>query len=143
LSALRLKSSFRYAIYAVVAVLTLTGAAWFVADWQKDLSATDEIWQQIAANMLMLHGGAAMLALLLLGALIPVHLSRAWRARKNRFSGSLMATLNAALILTAFALYYLGSETLRPWISWTHIAAGSALALWLPLHIWLGRRKLR
>jgi hypothetical protein len=139
---LRLKPSFRYAVYAVVAFLTLTGAVWFVADRQKDLS-TDEIWQQIAANMLMLHGGAAMLALLLLGALIPVHVLRAWRARKNRISGSLMATLNAALILTAFGLYYLGSETLRPWISWTHIAAGLVLALWLPLHIWLGRRQLR
>jgi hypothetical protein len=140
LSALRLKPSFRYAVYAIVAFLALTGAAWFVADWQKD---TDEIWQQIAANMLMLHGGAAMLALLLLGALIPIHVLRAWRARKNRISGSLMATLNATLIVTAFGLYYLGSETLRPWISWTHIAAGLALALWLPLHIWLGRRQLR
>jgi hypothetical protein len=140
LFALRLKPSFRYAVYAIVAFLTLTGAAWFVADWQKD---TDEIWQQIAANMLMLHGGAAMLALLLLGALIPIHVLRAWRARKNRISGSLMATLNATLIVTAFGLYYLGSETLRPWTSWTHIAAGLALALWLPLHIWLGRRQLR
>ena len=137
---MRLKSPFRYAIYAIVAVLTLTGAAWFFADWQKDLS-TDEIWQQLAANMLMIHGGAAMLALLLLGALIPVHILRAWRAKKNRLSGSLMATLNAVLIATAFALYYLGSETLRPWISWTHIAAGLALALWLPLHVWLGRRR--
>ena len=140
---MRLKPSFRYAVYAIVAFLTLTGAVWFVADWQKDLSATDEIWQQIAANMLMLHGGAAMLALLLLGALIPVHVLRSWRARKNRISGSLMAALNAVLILTAFGLYYLGSETLRPWISWTHIAAGLTLALWLPLHIWLGRRQLR
>ena len=139
---MRLKPSFRYAIYAIVAVLALTGAAWFVADWQKDLS-TDEIWQQIAANMLMLHGGAAMLALLLIGALIPLHILRAWRAGKNRMSGGLMAALSAMLIVTAFGLYYLGSETLRPWISWTHIAAGSALALWLPLHIWLGRRQLR
>ena len=139
---MRLKPSFRYAVYAVVSFLTLTGTVWFAADWQKDLS-TDEIWQQIAANMLMLHGGAAMLALLLLGALIPVHILRAWRAGKNQISGSLMAGLNATLIVTAFGLYYLGSEMLRPWISWTHIAAGLALALWLPLHIWLGRRQLR
>ena len=54
-----------------------------------------------------------------------------------------MAALNATLIVTAFGLYYLGSETLRPWIRWTHIAAGLVLALWLPLHIWLGRRQLR
>jgi hypothetical protein len=56
----------------------------------------------------MLHGGTAMITLLLLGALIPVHLIRAWRRQKNRVSGSLIATFNAVLIVTAFGLYYLG-----------------------------------
>ncbi|HLZ03562.1 MAG TPA: hypothetical protein VKR55_15610 [Bradyrhizobium sp.] len=136
---MRLKTSFRYAIYAAFAVLFLTGAGWFVADWQKDVSS-DDIWQQVAANMLMVHGGAAMLALMMLGALIPLHFLRAWRARKNRVSGSLMAAFNVVLIATAFGLYYLGSETLRPWISWIHIAAGLLLVLMFPLHIVLGGR---
>ncbi|WP_407149623.1 hypothetical protein [Bradyrhizobium sp. ORS 86] len=138
---MRLKRPFRYSIYATFAVLLLTGACWLVADWQKNI-AGDEIWQQTAATMLMVHGGAAMLALLLLGALIPVHLLRAWRSRKNRISGSMMATFNAVLIVTAFGLYYLGSEEVRPWISWIHLTAGFALSLMLPLHIWLGRREL-
>jgi hypothetical protein len=138
---LRLSFSFRYAIYAVFTVLALTGAGWLVADWQKDLSS-DEIWQQSIAYLLMIHGGAAMVALLLLGALVPVHLMRAWRSRKNRISGSAMVTFNAILILTAFGLYYLGSETLRPWMSWIHLAAGFALALLFPFHIYLGRRKV-
>ena len=137
---MRLSISFRYAIYAVFAVLLLSGAGWLVADYQKDISG-DEIWQQSIATLLMVHGGTAMLALLLLGALVPLHLMRGWRARKNRISGSVMATLNAALIVTAFGLYYLGAETLRPWMSWIHIAVGVALALWFPLHIYLGRRK--
>jgi hypothetical protein len=136
---LRLKPSFRYAIYAAFAVLFLTGAGWFIADWQKDISS-DEIWQQVAANMLMVHGGAAMLALLMIGALIPLHLLRSWRAKKNRVTGSVMATFNAVLIVTAFGLYYLGSEAVRPWMSWIHIGAGLLLALMFPLHIVLGRR---
>lgn len=138
---MRLSFSFRYAIYAVFTALALTGAGWLVADWQKDLSS-DEIWQQSIAYLLMIHGGTAMVALLLLGALVPVHLVRAWRSRKNRISGSVMVTFNAILILTAFGLYYLGSETLRPWMSWIHLAAGFALALLFPFHIYLGRRKV-
>ena len=134
---MRLKSSFRYWTYAVFSVLIITGAAWLVADWQKDV---DEAWQQAAANLLMIHGGAAMLALMALGALIPLHLLRAFRARKNLVSGITVASVNAVLIVTAFGLYYLGSETVRPWMSWTHIAAGFFLALMLPLHILLGRR---
>jgi hypothetical protein len=139
---LRLKPSFRFAIYAAFAVLLLTGVGWLLADWQKDISG-DEFWQQSVAYLLMVHGGTAMVTLLLLGALIPVHIMRAWRSRKNRASGSAMATFNAILIATAFGLYYLGSETLRPWMSWIHIAAGFSLSLWLPVHIFLGRRALR
>ena len=139
---MRLKPSFRFAIYAAFAVLSLTGAGRLAADWQKEISS-DEIWQQIAAYLLMVHGGAAMVTLLLLGALIPVHLLRAWRATKNRVSGSVMATFNAVLIVTSFGLYYLGSETVRPWMSWIHIAAGFSLSLFFPVHIFLGRRKLR
>ncbi|MFB9266153.1 hypothetical protein ACFFWD_23865 [Bradyrhizobium erythrophlei] len=139
---MRLKRSFRYAMYAAFAALVLTGAGWLVADWQKS-AAGDEIWQQVAANLLMVHGGVAMLALLSLGALIPMHLLRAWRSRKNRISGSIMATFNAALIVTAFGLYYLGSEVIRPWMSWIHLSAGFALALTFPLHVWLGRRELK
>ena len=139
---MRLKPSFRFSIYAAFAVLLLTGVGWLLADWQKDISG-DEFWQQSVAYLLMVHGGTAMVTLLLLGALIPVHIMRAWRSRKNRASGSAMVTFNAILIATAFGLYYLGSETLRPWMSWIHIAAGFSLSLWLPVHIFLGRRALR
>ena len=123
-------------------VLFLSGLGWFVADRQKDLSS-DEIWQQSIAYFLMVHGGTAMVTLMLLGALIPLHMLRAWRSRKNRISGSVMATFNAVLIATAFGLYYLGSETIRPWMSWIHIAAALALCLWFPLHIYWGRRAMR
>jgi len=139
---LRLKPSFRFAIYAAFGVLFLTGAGWLVADWQKDISS-DEIWQQSVAYLLMVHGGAAMVTLLLLGALIPVHVMRAWRSRKNRVSGSAMVTFNTVLIVTAFGLYYLGSETLRPWMSWIHIGAGFSLSLLFPLHIFWGKRELQ
>ncbi|MDE2603169.1 MAG: hypothetical protein KGL62_12490 [Bradyrhizobium sp.] len=137
---MQLKKSFRVSIYAAFAVLSLSGAVWFLANWQKDLS-TGEIWQQVAANMLMIHGGTAMLALLLIGALIPVHLLRGWRSRRNRVSGAVVVTINTVLIATAFGLYYLGSEALRPWISWIHLAAGCSVVLLLPVHIWLGRRE--
>lgn len=139
---MRLKPSFRFAIYAAFGVLFLTGAGWLVADWQKDISS-DEIWQQSVAYLLMVHGGAAMVTLLLLGALIPVHVMRAWRRRKNRISGSAMVTFNTVLIVTAFGLYYLGSETLRPWMSWIHIGAGFSLSLLFPLHIFWGKRELQ
>jgi hypothetical protein len=52
-----------------------------------------------------------------------------------------MVTCNAVLILTAFGLYYLGAETLRPWASDVHMVAGFALPVLITIHIWLGRRQ--
>jgi hypothetical protein len=90
--------------------------------------------------MLMLHGAAAMATLMLLGAIVPLHVRRAWRSGRNRLTGPLMVAANAALIVTAFGLYYAGSDTLRPWISDLHITVGVALPPALLVHVWLGRR---
>jgi uncharacterized membrane protein YbjE (DUF340 family) len=134
---LRIDPQFRWAIYIAFAVLFLTGAVWLIADALKE---SDEIWQQTAANLLMVHGGAAMLALMLLGALVPLHLRRAWRAGKNRITGTVMATFNVVLIVTAFGLYYAGSDVVRPWISRLHYGFGLALPVLFFLHVVCGRR---
>jgi heme A synthase len=139
-SALQLDRRLRWSLYAAFALLFATGAVWLVADRLKE-SPDGELWQATAANMLMIHGGAAMLLLLLLGALFPIHMARAWRGQLNRISGSIMVLCNALLILTAFGLYYLGAETLRPWASDVHIAAGFVLPVLIVVHIWLGRRQ--
>jgi hypothetical protein len=141
-SALQLDYRFRWGLYAVFSVLFTTGAAWLIADAVKD-SPSGDFWQPISADLLMIHGGTGMLMLILVGALIPVHILRAWRSRKNRISGSAMATCSVILIVSAFGLYYAGSDTTRPWISDLHIAFGLVLPALLAAHICLGRRSSR
>jgi hypothetical protein len=57
--------------------------------------------------------------------------------------GLILLATNAILIATAFGLYYSGSETVRPWISWVHLLVGLALPLLLLFHIVSGRRANR
>jgi hypothetical protein len=59
----------------------------------------------------VLPGGTAMLTLTLLGARVPLYISRAWRAKKNRATWIVMLAFNAVLIVTAFGPYYLSSES--------------------------------
>jgi hypothetical protein len=134
----RLDPFFRFLLYAIFAALFVSGAAWLAADQLKDTSSGD-LWQEIAQYLLMLHGGTAMLILLVLGALFPLHVQRAWRAKQNRTTGALMLAGNGVLIATAFALYYLGSEVIRPWASGFHIAVGLSLPILLLTHVVLGR----
>ena len=46
-----------------------------------------EIW------WLRLHGAAAMLTLLVLGSLVPIHVRRGWHQRKNLLAGAILGTL--------------------------------------------------
>jgi hypothetical protein len=137
--ALRLDPRFRFALYGAFAVLVVTGAVWLGADQLKD-SSEGELWQRISATMLMIHGGVAMVTLLLLGALFPLHVRLGWRSRRNRLTGPAMLTFNAALIVTAFGLYYSGSDAVRPWMSNLHIIVGFALPALFVVHVLLGRR---
>ena len=141
-STLQLDCRFRWGLYAAFAVLFMTGAVWLIADALKD-SPSGEFWQAVSAYLLMIHGGTAMVTLVLLGALIPIHMRRAWRSRKNRVTGTVMMTFNILLIATAFGLYYAGSDMLRPWISDLHIAVGLFLPPLILVHVAVGRRSCR
>jgi len=136
---LRLNPSFLGAIYALFTTLFASGAVWLVADALKDGDG-GEAWQAVAANLLMIHGGASMVTLVLLGALYPLHMRLGWRANRNRVSGSLMVTINGLLILTAFGLYYSGADVLRTWTGYVHIAVGLAFPILVGIHVLLGRR---
>ncbi|MBI1869173.1 MAG: hypothetical protein HYS06_12915 [Methylocystis sp.] len=136
---MQISRRFRWLVYAAVAALFATGAGWLVADQLKDTDA-GEFWQAVTANLLMVHGGLAMAMLLLLGALGPLHVGRSWRAGKNRLTGAVVAASNAALVITAFGLYYFGSRDLRSWTSDLHIVVGFALPAFMFVHILVGRR---
>jgi hypothetical protein len=134
---LRLEPSLRFWTYAIFATLALTGSIWLIADMLK--SADDETWQTVASDMLMLHGMTAMIALVLIGSIIPLHIQRSWRAGKNRVSGAVMIGTNAVLVATAWGLYYAGSETLRTVVADVHIAVGLAMPALVIAHVVLGR----
>ena len=136
---MRLSWAFRAALYAALAVLLVTGVAWLFIDTGSDpLKPSGS--GQAGPLLLAVHGGAAMAFLILFGALVPMHVQSNWTRDRNRWTGVIMLALNGVLILTAYALYYSGSDLLRNWASDLHIAAGLFLPLWLGMHIWLGWR---
>ena len=137
---MRLDQYFRWSLYAAFTVLLVSGGGWLLVRQRSDV-LDDELWSALSANLLMVHGGVAMITLMLLGALVPLHLTRLWRTRRNRVAGVTMAALNAVLIVTAFGLYYSGSDMVRPILSEIHWVAGLAFPVLLVVHIALGRRQ--
>lgn len=132
-----LKRSQRYFLYAVLALLFLSGVAW--AYWNYLRSPGD--FETSAKSWAMkIHGAAAMAILVMIGILLNGHVRFAWRARRNRSNGSIFLSAFAVLTITGYGLYYAGDESLRGWTSWIHLVVGLALPILLLIHIFLGRR---
>lgn len=133
-STFTLSRRFKAAVYISFGLLLLTGAGWMRA--QSHLG--DDAWERVPRFLLTIHGGAAMGALLVLGALTK-HVQRGWSARRNRVSGALLLGLNAFLIVTGYGLYYCAAEDLRAWLSQWHAWIGLGTGILLPAHIVVGR----
>lgn len=138
LDSIRLKRPRRYILYAVLALLFFSGVAWtywtYLAASPGDLETTAKVWA------MKIHGAAAMATLVLIGMLLSGHVNSAWRARRNRASGSIFLSVFAILTFTGYGLYYAGGEMLRQWTSWIHLVVGLALPILLLIHVLLGRR---
>ena len=137
----RLGSTHRAWLFGVFAAAFITGTAWWVLHhWFQVDGEFGPAPHPAEAWLIRLHGAAAMLALILFGSLLTLHVKPAWLARRNRRSGGLLFALNTLLALTGYALYYAGGELLRSFASYTHLALGLTLPVLLILHIVLGRR---
>lgn len=104
------------------------------------LLATGIVWEALtpgpAAAMLMkIHGGIAMLVLVLLGTLIIQHIPTGWTSLKNRRSGTVLIGSLGWLTLSGYLLYYAGSESLRSFASRSHLWVGVAACVVVALHV--------
>ncbi len=137
-STFRLSRPLQGVVYLAFGALLLTGAGWMYAQGKLE----DEGWETIPRLLMKIHGGAAMAALLVLGALTP-HVKRGWKAAKNRLSGSVLLAANAFLTLTGYGLYYAGDEAVRAWFSRWHAWIGLGLGALIPAHVIAGRLIMR
>ena len=138
---IRLSRQHEWSVYTIVALVFISGAAWaWLHHFARRAGEFGESAHPAELWMQRLHGACAMLALIVLGTLLVFHIPLAWRAQRNRRTGSTLLALFAFLIGTGYALYYSGSDLLREWMSWSHLWVGIALPLFIALHVWRGKR---
>ncbi len=140
---MRLSAGHRQWIYWAVALLFGSGALWLICHYLLRVEGEfGPAPHPLEAWALRVHGGAAMLALVVAGSLLPIHVRRAWHQRRNLLPGFLLGGMLLLLTVTGYALYYFGGEQARAVISVLHWGLGlgaPALLLW---HIAAGRATL-
>ncbi len=139
----RVGTSARRALYAVIAALVLSGLWWLGVHFANTLfDANEDDLQRLAreAMALKVHGATAFGILLALGAMAAYHVRRGWGLGRNRASGSVVVASCSLLVVTGYALYYLVTDDSRAAISVLHWGLGLAFVPLLIAHIALGRR---
>jgi hypothetical protein len=143
----RLAPAHRRLIYLAGAALLASGLGWAAFHYLHDFLNVGER-EALAVNALLMkiHGAAAMIALILIGSLLPRHVRIGWKLSANRKTGFFMLTLTGLLMVSGYLLYYSGDDAVRDLASWSHLAIGLALPLPLTVHVWrilLGRDATR
>ena len=137
---MRLTSGHRQWVYAAAAAVFATGALWLVFHYfVRADGAFGPAPHPLEHWWLILHGAAAMLALLVIGSLLPIHVRRGWHQGRNLPLGIALLTAVLLLTLSGYALYYFGGEEARPWISAFHWGLGMVSPLAMVWHIQGGR----
>jgi hypothetical protein len=134
----RLGSVHKFFLYGSVGMLWLTGLIWILFHYfgrrQGDFG---DMPMPIEPLMMKIHGAAAMLILLAVGAMSSAHIRRGWVLNRNRPSGALVTSVCAILLVTGWMLYYVASERSRDFVSAAHWIIGLALPLLIYVHILL------
>lgn len=118
-------------------VLLIPSALLFRLEWDVPWALPGDSRVGVAA----IHVGAAMLVLVAIGALLPVHVRNEWNKRRNRRSGIGIIALVGLLALTGLGNLYAGAPLLSKTTCMTHIFLGLAVSIVACLHIFLRPRQ--
>jgi hypothetical protein len=123
-------------LVAVVGVgLWASGGLWLiyhyflrkVGEWGPEPNVLEPWWLKI-------HGLFAFLALWTLGLLWGVHIVKAWRTGRRRWSGPILLAWIVTLTITGYLLLYAGDDGLWGLVSPGHWIAGLALPVAYGVH---------
>jgi len=137
----QLGTQHRAVLYLVFGILFLSGLMWWVADEAMEEAKGTVAWAEEAKPWLLrVHGGAAMVFLVVLGTVLMAHARRAWAAGVNRWTGLWLGSVFCLQAVTGYGLFYFSGENLREWTGTIHISVGLILPAFLVAHILWGRR---
>ncbi len=144
MSAVKVKLSpwFKRLIYMTLTVSWVTGLTFFIMNnWVAIEGDFGPEKHPLQFNVLMLHGAAAFIMLMVFGSMLSNHIPLSWKTRRSRVIGISLTAFVVLQIATAYLLYYMADETWRTISSWVHLIIGLSLPLILVIHIVMGRRK--
>ena len=102
-----LSGPLRTTIYAVAALLWLSGALWLVLHYAfPQASAFGALPNSWEAPLMRVHGLIAVCGVFLIGWMTAAHVTARWSSERNRRSGLALGGTALVLVFSGYALYY-------------------------------------
>jgi hypothetical protein len=123
-------------LYSLFCISFISGSVgftlrtWFVTE--GDFGPQHNAWEPV---LLKIHGASAFLVMIFFGWVLGRHVPVGWRSMRSRKSGFFLISCISMLILSGYALYYVGDEDLREITRWVHLSLGLSLPAFLIIHI--------
>ena len=134
----------RRLLLLALAALALTGLVWTALDLAYGLGPVEDQAAQLTKAWLgRLHGALAMVALVALGSVLPLHLPAGWKARAHLASGLSVTTVAVALVASGYLLYYAADDGMRSISVYAHIVAGVGACVLFGIHWFASAHKRR
>ena len=131
-----MSAALRLVTLGVCALLWLSGCLWLVLHFAfaqaTQFGPLPNPWEPVVMRV---HGAIGVAGVFLLGWIAAGHLVDRWSGTRNRFSGMLLASSAALLVVSGYALYYT-TGTLHEIASRTHEVLGVASLVAALAHWW-------
>jgi hypothetical protein len=140
---LKLTRAYRLSIYTIAWGTWLTGVLWVIYHYFMRVKGQFGFKENPLEEWWLIgHGAFAVGATFLFGYLWRPHIVAGWYLHWRRWSGGSLAGTTIFLILTGYALYYIGGPEWLNWTSIVHWAVGIAAIALFFVH-WLAKSRPR
>jgi hypothetical protein len=129
---------YKKCFFVILSVSWITGLSFFILnnfiDIEGEFGLEKHPWQ---FPILKIHGGVSFLIMVVFGYFLSAHVRKNLylKNKKGIKSGLLLLSMPILCIITAYALYYISSDSSRQIMSYAHFFIGFLLPFVLLFHI--------
>lgn len=140
----KISKKYRYFFYLTLMMSVISGSGfWLLRRFgmvEGDFGPESHALQY---PLLQLHGFAAFIMLMCLGAIFASHVPKTWYTGRAKRTGITLSTAVMTSMLSAYALYYLVSQDWHELLGNIHAVVGLGLPLMLFVHVTYARKSRR
>ncbi len=132
----KVPKKYQHILNGLLTVCWLTGVAFFVLNTWFDIEGEFGPEKHFLLHpSLQIHAATAFLITVIFGAFLFSHFPRTKTLKHAQKSGWTMLATLGYLIFSAYLLYYVGNETARFYVMYSHLIVGFVLPVILVLHL--------